>query len=219
MDKSSYVRRAGVLAVLLAGTSVHLAADPVLLAFVQPVQTALVGNPVDVALTISGLGAGIGPSLGGYDLEISYNSLVLSNPSVIFGDPVLGDQLAISSPSYKCTGLHAACGLSSMPLEITELSFDSSATLFASQAGAFTLATIAFDVIGAGSSSVVLSNVILSDALGINVSGNYEVDLSGATVNAIDAQPVPEPGSLSFLASSLAGLLVWRRLRARNAHL
>ena len=216
MNQVGCTRLIGILAVLLFGTSARLAGNTVSLAF-TPNQTVLVGGAVDVALTISGLGSGSGASLGGYDLEIAYDPLILGDPTVAFGDPSLGDQLSLTTPSYKCTGLKSGCGLSSMPLEIVELSFDPKTALDAAQAGTFTLATIGFKAIGPGTSDITLSHLLLSDASGGDLSGSFHIELSDGVVNAVGVAAIPEPNALPFFTFGLVGmLLAWRSLRARK---
>ena len=199
-----------VLTSLLLGASASTAliADPINLSIEPATQSIFLGDSVDVAISISGLGNHAAPSLAAYELAIGYNPFVLANPVVTFGDPVLGDQLALTFPDLHCIG--PACGLSSMPLGIIELSFDSSDTVDTAQLGAFTLVTVSFDGIGAGLSPIALSDIILVDSAGNDLSQSNLIDVSSSSVTVLGPEPVPEPGTLLLLACTLVGLLALR---------
>jgi len=210
-----YGRYCGIVGVLLLGATSHLVADSITFTVQTGNQPTTLGSLVEIPIAISGLTDDAAPSLGAYDLEINYNPLVLGDPTVAFGDPQLGDELALIFPSFTCTGLEPGCGLSSFPLEIVEVSFDPRAVLDDAQAGAFVLATIGFTAVGPGSSPVTLSNILLSDSAGDDLSSNLliingQVDVSGAV-------QTPEPSALLLLASSVAGMLLFQRFRASRS--
>ncbi|HEY3129248.1 MAG TPA: PEP-CTERM sorting domain-containing protein [Acidobacteriota bacterium] len=204
-----------VLACLLLGASTltGLIADPINLSVELGVPSIVQGDSVNVAIAISGLVDHAAPSLAAYELAITYDPLVLAHPVVTFGDPVLGDQLALTFPSFKCVG--PACGLSSMPLLMFELSFDSSETLNTSQPGAFDLLTVHFDGIGVGSSPIKLSHILLVDSDGNDLRQSNQINISDSliTVNPVVQGQVPEPGSLLLFASTLVVLAALRRSR------
>lgn len=202
------MRFSSVVACFLLGASTSVIADPIVLSVDPASQFVSQGDPVDVAIDISGFTNHAAPSLGAYDLAIGFNPLLLANPVVTFGDPVLGDQLALRFPSLKCAGVFPACDPSSTPLELVELSFDSIRVLNLLQAGAFTLATVSFDSIGAGSSSITVSNVLLVDAIGNDLSRSHQIDITNGLVSIsapLQVPAVPEPGGLLLFASVLAG--------------
>jgi hypothetical protein len=204
-------------AVLLAAASARLVADPIILSIAPATETVSEGSIVSIAIDISGLRTDAAPALGAFDLEIGYDSSVLTDPTVTFGDPILGDQLALTVGSIHCTGLNASCGLSSMPIEIFELSLGSPATLESSQAGAFTLATITFDAISAGSSPINLENVTLADPFGddLNANGGLRIE-NGQIDSGSIVVATPEPGGLLLLGSLFAGFLGMGRFRIRT---
>ena len=114
----------------------------------EPVsQEVVVGDPASVNLVISGLGDGTYPSLGGFDLFIEYDPTILALSDVSFGDPTLGDQLAIG---WGATYLSST--YSSSIEELFGLSFGPPWDLINFQAPSFVLATLTFDTLSVGTS-------------------------------------------------------------------
>ena len=150
------------------------------------------GAPVEIEIQISGLGTGSAPSLGAFDLVVSFDPLHLSLPSVAFGDPVFGDQLDVSgSGSFQL----AVPGTGSQ--RVVEFSFDPEALLDAFQVDAFTLATLIFDPIVAGPTPTLFE-----------LSANAVGDAAG---DPLEVTIVPEPSSFPLLAAALAALVAARR--------
>ena len=193
-------------AVNLNAGSIILSADP-------SSSSVNVGGTVTVQVEIQGLQSDSpnGPSLGGYDFLFGYNPAILGDPVISFGDPILGDQLALEVPSITCIG--TACGAASnFPLDIGEVSLDSPSVLNADQASAFTLATITFTALGTGTTPLDLGGVLLADENGKALTLDALED-SSVTVNSVATAATPEPstGVLLPLAVGLAGLLLRRR--------
>jgi hypothetical protein len=170
------------------------ASQAVMLGFDPPSPGILVGNTADVDLVISGLGSGTAPSLGVFDLDISYDPTILAFDSVTFGDPILGDQLDIWLLGGNPMG-------ASVPspgfLNIFEVSLDFPWDLDDWQAEDFTLATLTFDTLSLGTSPLNISIDTLGDAWG---------DPLAADVQNGSISPVPEPATLLLFGSGLAGL-------------
>jgi hypothetical protein len=158
-------------------------------------QVVPVGDPASIELRISGLGSGAAPSLGIFDVSVSFDPTILSFSAVSFGDPVLGDQLdlfALGSITVVDAGVPGT-------VRLFELSLDLPSDLDTLQADTFTLATLSFDTLQVGTSPLALSVAALGDANGQSLTADLEKGLVSA---------VPEPqAALVFLV----GLLVARR--------
>jgi hypothetical protein len=138
-------------------------AEAVSLDFVPAVQTVAQGNSAGVAVRISGLGDGTAPSLGAFDLDVAFNPSVLDFIGISFGDPVLGDQLDLSGLG-SIISFSFAVGTG--PANLSELSLALPDDLNALQAPAFTLATVTFAALAAGTSSLTFAVNALDDANG-----------------------------------------------------
>jgi hypothetical protein len=196
------MRKTLAVAVLLAGLTGLPATDAeaLTIALEPSAQTVAVGDSFDVKLTLSGLPAGAAPSLGVYDIDVLFDTSILSLSGVTFGDPVLGDQLALVFGSITSA--------TPIPVGVNlfELSLDTVAVLSTLQAGSFTLATLSFDAISLGTSALTPSIIGLGNQLGNPLVADEVV---GASATA-----VPEPSSaILFLAGALA---VHRHLRRRQ---
>ena len=55
-----------------------------------------VDYPLEVALQVSGLGDFTAPSLGTFDVTVTFSPALLDFERVTYGDPALGDQLDLS---------------------------------------------------------------------------------------------------------------------------
>lgn len=194
---SSAIMRFGivVVAILLARSSLFAIA----LEFVPPTQNVSLGSTAEVAIKITDLGNLTAPSLGTYDIDVNFNSAILSLNSVTFGDPVLGDQLDLFG-----LGSLALATPSSVSINLFELSFDSVDDLNNLQAADFILARLLFDTAGAGISALTFKINALGDALGDPLTAS--VQDSSVTVTGVAV--VPEPSSLSLL---LLGTLLLAR--------
>ena len=190
-----------MIASLLLGAT-GLRAHTVTLSFDPTTQDVILGSPVDVALTISGLGNGNAPSISAFDLDVSFNSWNLSFSRAVFGDPTLGDQLDI----FDMGGNPMSAGLTGEGrLNLFELSLDLPAVLDAKQADSFTFVTLTFNTLRApGSSSLELSINSLGDAFGDPIS---------ATVVDGNITVVPIPGTIWLIGSAFVGMLGSARRR------
>lgn len=192
-----------ILAILLA-SMVLLGVSPafaISIGFNPVNSTVTLGSPVDVALTISGLEDSASPSLGIFDLDLSFDPTILSLSGVSFGDPVLGDQLDLFG-----LGSITATTPGSGSVNLFELSFDLPDDLNMLQAGDFTLAMLTFNTLSAGTSSLTLSVNALGDAFGDPLVAT----LNNGSIAVVNT--VPEPGTLLLLASGLAVFALKRKI-------
>ena len=151
-------------------------------------------SEVVVSASISGLGGGVPPSLGTYDLDVTYDPSVLSYSSTTFGDPVLGDQL---DPDGLGT-IQNATDYSGV-LDIFELSLDPSADLNSMQSSSFILAQMTFIASNPGTSTIGLSVNAVGDADG----NSLDVTIVDPSI-VVEPVNVPEANSIRL---SLIGLL------------
>lgn len=188
--KAASLTRLVALALLIG---VAPAAHAVELIFSPGAQVVSLGDPVSVDLLVSGLGDGVPPSLGGFDVDISFDPsiLVLTGASLIA--PLGG------SAQFEFNVQVTASGV---VVNLFALSFLSPEDLDALQPGEFTLATLTFGTLASGTSSLVIENAILSDAAG----GALPID--SAPNGSVT---VPEPATSIGVALGLAALGLLRR--------
>lgn len=162
-------------------------------------QDVDLGSSVGVDLDISGLVSGGSPSLGGFDLFISFDPGILSLMNVSFD---VDNQLGIVLTEVK--------NYSSGIEQIYELSFEASADLISNQADSFTLAALTFDTLASGISSlnIVDPNPPTDVSTLSDETGYYALSFSrtSGSVNVGGVSPVPEPATLLLIASALPGL-------------
>ena len=130
---------------------------------IQPLdQEVTLGSPVTLSVSISGLGAGISPSLGAFDFDLQYNPAILSLNGVTFGDPSSGDQLAPTVPSITGFSNDPVNGL----VNQFEVSLETPSDLDNSQLSSFILTTLSFNALATGSSNIEISNLVMGDSEG-----------------------------------------------------
>ena len=191
------MKAAALLAALLVLLLFHAPAASAATIELSEFETiAVPGTPIAIAIRIAGLGASTAPSLGAFDLDVSFDPLHVSFNIALYGDPVLGDLLDVSGGgSIQLTTPGAAS------VNLAEISLDPASLLDAFQPDAFTLATLIFDPVMTSSTPTQfgLSPILFGDAQG---------DPLAVTV-------IPEPSSLLLLAVSLTALAAGRS-RART---
>jgi hypothetical protein len=107
---------------------------------------------VEIALVISGLGDFVPPSLGTFDLDITFDPAILAFQNAVFGDQL--DLSGLGSITEIQPGV--------MNVNLFELSLDNPADLDTLQPGSFTLVTLTFATLTDGTSSLA----VLINALG-----------------------------------------------------
>jgi hypothetical protein len=212
-NKKTMGSRAWIAVAVLAAATAALPAAHAIELTLQPASTSVApGAGVDVSLVISGLGTGGAPSLGGFDLNLSFDPGVLTYGSVTFGDPLLGNQLGLGFPSVDAESADTGLGL----LNLFSVSLDSVADLEDLQADSFVLASVHFTALGNGLSALTFSDVLLTDALGDTLSLDA---IRGGSVR-VGVSTVPD-GGLSypgtFLMAFGAGCAWVRQRRNRSS--
>jgi hypothetical protein len=153
-----------------------------------------------VNLLISGLGDGVAPSLGTFDLDVTFDPAILAFNNVLFGNQL----------DLNVAGSVSGFDSESEPgvVNLFEVSLELPADLDATQASEFVLASLTFDSIGTETSLLKFENVILGDSEGNSLFA--DLGLPGSvTVGA----PVPEPATILLLAAGIGGLGFIKRRR------
>jgi hypothetical protein len=198
-----------VLIAFIAAVAVGVAADSaraaIILSFDVTPQPAPDAD-VEIAVRIEGLGAGVAPSVGGFDLDIIFDPALLAPTAVAFGDPVLGDQLDFSGFGSFTVATPFPGGLN-----LFGVSLDPAALLDAMQAPAFTLATITFSARATGTSAldIVVNGLVDADAIDLAV-----VDVRRSSVDVVVTQ-VPEPALLVLIGTGIGTFIHRRRASVR----
>ena len=161
------------------------------IALTPDVVTVTPGETIDVAAIISGLGNGVPPSVGAFDLDVSFNPSLLTPTDVTFG-PFLGNESlleAITGFSFATPGI----------VEFAEVSLLPTTDLDALQPDSFQLATLSFVGVGHGTTALLFSRIRVDDAFG------DKIPTSAA---------VPEPASFALVGIGLlfAGWIARMRL-------
>jgi hypothetical protein len=163
------------------------------LTFVPSAQTVVGAGPVTVDLFISGLGLGSPPSVGAFDLDVSFDPTILSPTNVVFssflGDPGSGEALTTFSFVSGAVDLAALSLLLPGALDLL-------------QPSSFRLATLSFSTLAIGTSPLTFSQILVADAFGAPLA---------VTATAGSVSKVPEPSSLVLISSGVGSLFVLRR--------
>ncbi|MEJ2461970.1 MAG: PEP-CTERM sorting domain-containing protein [Candidatus Thiodiazotropha sp.] len=164
-------------------------------------QELEVGTPLTVEIAISELTGGAAPSLGVFDLDLVYDATMLSfagADGVNFGNQLdlfdLGSVRAIEDSTPGVVNLF-------------ELSLDLADDLDNLQLADFSLATLTFDTLIEGMSTLALSINALGDSIGAPLTAQ----VNGVEINITASTQVPEPAPVLLLITSLAGLYWLRR--------
>ena len=185
-----YKSVSSIFAILAFASSFAPAANAVTLSVIPEGPAVNVGSTFSVDVMASGLVDGAAPSIGTYDLDLSYNSSVVSFASATFGTGL--DVLGLGSIQELDSGTPGK-------VNVFELSLDSEADLNQLQNDTFKLFTLTFNAAAAGSTALGLTVNALGDAAG----NSLDATLQNASVAVA---PVPLPPAVLLLLSGLCAL-------------
>lgn len=189
----------GVVFALAMFFGQYVAATPVLLNVLPGSQLpAVAGGQVQVDIRISGLGIATSPSLGTYDLSLHFDQTALAFDHISWGNGL--DIFGLGS----LQDVISSAGL----VDFFEASLDSVADLNSLQPSEFLLASLVFNGLTTGSSSISLSINALGDASGNSLSGDVNY---GSPPNTISEPPI---FALLLTAGSIA--MMTRRYSSRT---
>jgi hypothetical protein len=185
-------------------------AQAVGLTFVPALQDVNIGDTAVVDLQVVGVGDHTSPSLGGFDVTVNFDSSILSFVGATFGgllgDIGLGEATTITTPGAGVVNLYE---LSFLEGNVAMCLFCVPPYLNDLQASSFVIASLSFQAIAGGSSALSLSNAILADENGDELS---DPDLLGAVINVRSdgggGTVVPEPSTFVLLGSCMLALVL-----------
>lgn len=177
-----------------------------------------VGDTFNLNFVISGLGKQASPSLSTFDFDVLFNSTVLGvNTSDSNGDAVIDSVVLDPSGQLDLFGLGlnfvSASLTSPSTLNLFDLSFDSPTDLDSLQTDQFTLASITFTALAAGSNSFKLRANSFGDSSGNLLNIDLRQPLTMDVSSSTQPQPIPEPTTLGLVLAGVAtgGLLRKKR--------
>lgn len=200
-----------ILAGMLAGIFAAQSAYALTLEMNPATQSKDIGQTLSYDVWVKDVGSEI---VTAYDIDLAYDTSILSLSSVVFGNGLnLGNLL----DSFQ---------FSSGTVKVNEFTYLPDANLLAAQANDFVLFTLGFTGLAAGTSNLTMSvnsmaghsepDPIFGDPLPVALTPDSVVGASAKIGNDTTPPPVgvPEPGSLALLGLGMTGLAFIRRRKA-----
>ncbi len=199
MNLHQILLRTGLGIALLLGAS-QASAAPVTLRLLPAVQNAIPSQTVNLALTINGLGDHAAPSLSGFDINLSFDSSILT-----FTGHTLGSLLG-AVDDVEASDL--SLGASGNTINLAELSYLLPTELATLQPSEFTFATLSFRV---DNLPQFKQTFVFFESIKVLSDENGEplqiASLNGAQIG----NPIPEPPAILLFGLGLALLIRNRR--------
>ncbi len=188
------------IALLLSGLS-HAAT----VSLIPSAGSAVAGTQFTVDVVVAGLSGG--QAVGGFDLDVVFDPLVLSAASVSFG----------SALGLDGVDQFSSVIISSGRIDFASVSLLLAAELQALQLGSFSIAQFTFDALAPGVSAIQFDTLtapglLFSDALGNALP--VTIGTEGSMTVTPTAGTVPVPGSLPLVLLALGLLPAVRRVRS-----
>lgn len=188
-------------------------ASAVILSLLPASQTASSGDSVSLDLVIDGLGDFAPDSLGDFDVDISYDTSILTfdgyNLGGFLGDTFLLEAIDLNSGNWGIDGVINIAELSLLDANSTSGPSDFGPFLDDIQPSSFTLATLDFtvDFLAVGSSTIVAIETVYALGDGYGIYGSQlTLDETNDAVIRNPAVGVPEPSALMLMLIGLIGL-------------
>lgn len=188
---------------VLAATVLFVAglAEAAIVSLVPSTNSVASGSQLTVNVVVDGLGSG--QLVGGFDLDIVFNTSILSATGVVFGTALGLDGVDQFSNVILSAGR----------IDFAAISLLSGLDLLALQVGAFSIAQLTFDALAPGFTDIrfdllTAPGLLFSDQFGnslpvaVGSEGRVTVTAAGGTI--------PAPGSLSLVLLSLLLIPVTR---------
>ncbi len=184
----------------------------------DPSSQTVMGRNFYVELTINGLGEFEAPSLGAFDLDISFDPSIVRFRRAEYGDPFFAnDQLDPLGTGGTLTQTTKGFG----SVNLLETSLVDVETLNDFQLPEFTLAMLFFDALAPGTSPLNILINELGDAEGNSLYDFRDASGSPLTIEtasgSVSVSLVPEPSTLLLLSAGLFGSVFLRRKKGKEA--
>lgn len=196
----THVLKLSIAAMALLG----ITAQGSTLSFSPSAQFIASGASTSVDIVVSGLGDPSSPSLGAFDIDITFDSSILSASSLSFGSHLdLGGLGSIQFSNLATPGT----------VHLDEVSLELPTALNAGQPNSFILATIHFTGSSVGLSPLAFQHASLSDENGASL---LDVITGSGSITVRAANAVPDASSTTSMMMSAVGLLGWYGSRPRG---
>lgn len=195
---------------LLIGAAVVMAApfaQAATLNLVPSSNSLQVGESLSLDLVIDGLGDHTAPSLGAFDVDVSYDPALLNLSSVAFGS-ALGDidlAEALAGAGTPAPGTTNIWELSLLESDSSTCTLCIPPYLTDLQGTSFTLATLVFSAAAPGAAAFGLAPNAMADGSGDNL------DTTVGALPTVQVTAVPVPAAIWLFGSALCGVGAIRR--------